>query len=85
LGREDAYIVYKDQKWRVDFYAGACKGRKVHLLAASELSDEDIRNLIPNLEMGLRQLGFEEYSISKESGTFKASSVLRIHQNHSTD
>jgi len=40
-------------------------------------------SLIPNLEMGLRQLGFEEYRISKEDGTFESSSVLRIHQNQS--
>ena len=80
VSHEDAYVVYKDQQWQVDFYAGPCDRRKGCLLAPRELSEDDLRKLIPNLDVGLRKLGFKEYKIAKESGTFKSSSVLRISQ-----
>ena len=78
LSREDAYIVYKDREWQVDFYAGPCDRRKAFLLVPSELSDEDFRKLVPNLDMGLRRLGFRDYKIAQESGNSNSGSVRRI-------
>jgi hypothetical protein len=80
VSHEDAYIVYKDQEWQVDFYAGPCDRKKACLLAPRELSEENLRKLVPNLDVGLRKLGFKEYEIGKESGTLKSSSVRRIDQ-----
>ena len=78
VSHESAYIVYKDQEWQVDFYAGPCDRRKAWLLAPRELSKENLRKLVPNLDVGLRKLGFKEYEIVNQSGTFNSSSVLRI-------
>ena len=57
VSHEDAYIVYKEREWQVDFYAGPCDRRKAFLLVPRELPDEDFRKLLPNLDMGLRKLG----------------------------
>ena len=78
VSREDAYIVYKDREWQVDFYAGPCDRTKAFLLVPSELSDEDFRKLVPNLDMGLRKLGFRDYKIAQESGNSNSGSVRRI-------
>ena len=40
VGHQEAYIVYKDQDWKV-----TCDRRKACLLAPGELSEEDIRML----------------------------------------
>jgi hypothetical protein len=77
VSREDAYVVYKDQDWQVDFYTSPCDRRKACLLAPRELSEEDLSKLIPKLDVGLKKLGFKEYTIARESGTLKSSSVLR--------
>ena len=68
-GHEDAYILYREQGKRLEFYAGRCTGKKVHLQAPKEMSEEEIREFVPNLALGLRKLGFKEYWIWKEGGT----------------
>jgi len=47
------------------------------LFAPRELSEEELGKLVPNLDVGLRKLGFKEYEIARESGTSRSSSVLR--------
>jgi hypothetical protein len=83
VSHEDAYVVYKDRECQVDFYAGPCDRSKACLFAPRELSEEELGKLVPNLDVGLKKLGFKEYEIARESGTSKSSSVLRSGQSRS--
>ncbi len=69
VGREDAYIVYRDRNKHLEFYVfyvGPDKGKDIHLQAPKNMRDEDIRDITPRLAQGLTRLGFDHYSIRRE-------------------
>ncbi|MFY9732796.1 MAG: hypothetical protein WB723_00715 [Candidatus Acidiferrales bacterium] len=69
VGREDAYIVYRDKNRHFEFYVfhvGPAKGKDVHLQAPKNVRDEDIRDIASRLAEGLTRLGFSQYSIRRE-------------------
>ena len=66
VGREDAYVIYRDQVQRREFYMSHTGTKQANLEAPRELSVEDIREIEANLGMGLAKLGFHQYSISKK-------------------
>lgn len=61
--REVAYVYYRDDKRRLEFYAGRADRNHLHLSAPKGLSVEDIRAVVPNLAIGLAKLGFHQYTI----------------------
>jgi hypothetical protein len=66
-GREDAYVIYKNNNGkRLEFYIGPGRGKKVYLQAPRELPLEAIREIVPNLAVGLATIGFQQYCIRKE-------------------
>jgi|HubBroStandDraft_6_1064221.scaffolds.fasta_scaffold636521_2 hypothetical protein len=65
--REVAYIYYRDDKKRLEFYAGPADRKHVYLSASKELSVEDLREVVPNLAKGLAELGFQHYTIRTQS------------------
>jgi hypothetical protein len=69
VGREDAYIVYRDKNKHLDFYVfyvGPAKGKHIVLQAPKNVRDEDIHDIAPRLAEGLTRLGFSQYSIRRE-------------------
>ena len=70
MGREDAYIVYRDNDRRLEFYAGrADREQTVCLELPDELSDQIIKELVPNVVKGLANLGFQKYKVLREGET----------------
>jgi hypothetical protein len=70
VGREDAYIVYRDNDRRLEFHVGPGERKQVLCLAVpTELSDQIINELVPNLARGLAKLGFQKYKILKKGET----------------
>jgi hypothetical protein len=66
VGREDAYVIYRDQVRRREFYMWPSGTKQAKLQAPEGLTVDDIREIEPNLAMGLAKLGFRQYSISKK-------------------
>ena len=69
IGREDAYILYRDENKHLEFYVfyvGPAKGKRIVLQAPKNVRDEDIRDIAPRLAEGLTRLGFDHYSIGRE-------------------
>lgn len=69
VGREDAYIVYRDKNRHVEFYVfnvGPAKDKDIHLQAPKNIRDEDMHDIAPRLAEGLTRLGFDKYSIRRE-------------------
>lgn len=78
VSREDAYVIYRDQVRRVEFYMWPSGRRRAMLKATSEPSVADIRSIEPNLALGLAKLGFHQYSISKKGESqYVATGTLR--------
>jgi hypothetical protein len=70
VGHEDAYIVYRDNDRRLEFYAGpADRKQSLCLELPRELSDQVINELVPNLVKGLANLRFQKYKILREGQT----------------
>jgi hypothetical protein len=70
LGRDDGYIVYRDNDRRLEFYVGPAERKQAQCLALPDkLSDQIIRELVPNLVKGLAKLRFQKYKILKEGET----------------
>jgi hypothetical protein len=70
LGHEDAYIVYRDNDRRLEFYVGPAERKQAQCLVLQhELSDQIIKELVPNLVKGLAKLRFQKYEILKEGET----------------
>jgi hypothetical protein len=70
VGREDAYIVYRDSERRLEFYVGAGQRKQLLWLAVpDELSDEVFNELVPNLARGMAKLGFQKYKILRKGQT----------------
>jgi hypothetical protein len=66
VGREDAYIVYRDSDRRLEFYVGPGERTQVlSLQVPEELPDQDIRDFVQKLSMGLAKMGFLKYKIIK--------------------
>jgi hypothetical protein len=83
VGREDAYVIYRDVERRADFYMWPSGRRRAMLDAPDEVSAEDIHKIAPKLAMGLAKLGFDEYSISKKGESqYVVTGVLRIRPTH---
>jgi hypothetical protein len=67
VGREDAYIDYRDNDRRLEFYVGATERKQALCLTLpDELSDQIIKDLVPKLTKGLAKLGFQKYKIFKK-------------------
>jgi hypothetical protein len=69
VGREDAYIIYRDKNKHLEFYVfyvGPAKSKNIHLQASKNVRDEDIHEISPRLALGLARLGFHQYSIRRE-------------------
>lgn len=69
VGREDAYIAYRDKNKHLEFYVfyvGPAKSKHVHLQAPKNILEEDIREIAPRLAIGMAKLGFRQYSIRRE-------------------
>jgi len=67
VGSEDAYIVYRDSENRLEFYVGPGERKQqLCLQLPRKLSDQRIRQVVPNLARGLAGLGFHKYKILKE-------------------
>jgi hypothetical protein len=70
VGREDAYIVYRDNDRRLEFYVGAAERKQAQCLALpDELSDQIIKEIVPKLTKGLAKLGFQKYKILRKGQT----------------
>ena len=70
VGREDAYIVYRDNDRRLEFYVGPGNRKQELCLAVpKELPDQVTHEIIPKLEKGLKKLRFQKYKILKEGET----------------
>ena len=70
VGREDAYIVYRDSERRLEFYVGAGERKQVLWLAVpNDLPDEVFKEVVPNLARGLAKLGFQKYNILRKGQT----------------
>jgi hypothetical protein len=70
VGREDAYIVYRDTDRRVEFYAGrADRKQSLCLELPDELSDQIIKELVPKVVKGLASLGFQKYKVLRKGET----------------
>jgi hypothetical protein len=70
VGREDAYIVYRDNGRRLEFYVGPGDRKKeLYLAVPKELPDQIINELVPNLARGLAKLRFQKYKIIKKGDT----------------
>jgi hypothetical protein len=69
VGREDAYIVYRDKNKHLEFYVfyvGPAKGKHIHLEAPKNVREEGIREIALRLAEGLTKLGYDQYSIGRE-------------------
>ena len=69
VGREDAYIVYRDMNKHLEFYVfyvGPTKDKHVHLQTPRNVRDEEMHEIAPRLALGLARLGFHQYSIRRE-------------------
>jgi hypothetical protein len=69
VGREDAYIVYRDKHKHLEFYVfyvGPTRGKNISLQAPKNVREEDILEIAPRLGLGLARLGFHQYSIGRE-------------------
>jgi hypothetical protein len=64
--REAAYIYYRDDEKRLEFYAGPADTKHLYLSAPNQLSVEDVREVVPNLAKGLAKLGFQHYTIRRQ-------------------
>jgi hypothetical protein len=70
VGREDAYIVYRDNDRRLEFYVGPGNRKQQLCLAVpKELPEQVTREIVPRLEKGLTKLRFQKYKILKEGET----------------
>lgn len=79
VGREDAYIVYRDRDRRLELYAGSGERKRVLCLAMpKELADRDIQVVAQNLALALVKLGFQKYKITKQGETEIIASSLEL-------
>jgi hypothetical protein len=70
VGREDSYIVYRDNERRLEFYVGpGSRNQLLRLAMPKELPDQVIQEIVPKLELGLIQLRFKKYKILKGGET----------------
>lgn len=70
VGREDAYIVYRGNDRRLEFYVGPGNRKQELCLAVpKELSDQVTQEIVPKLVKGLTKLRFQKYKILKEGET----------------
>ena len=70
VGKDDSYIVYRDNERRLEFYVGPWSRKQLLCLALpKELQDQVSQAIVPRLEIGLRKLGFQKYKIVKEGET----------------
>jgi hypothetical protein len=70
VGREDAYIVYRGNDRRLEFYVGPGNRKQELCLAVpKELPDQVAQEIVPKLAKGLTKLRFQKYKILKEGET----------------
>jgi hypothetical protein len=70
VGREDAYIVYRDSERRLEFYVGAGDRKQVLWLALpNDMTDEVFKKVVGNLGRGLAKLGFKKCNIVRKGQT----------------
>jgi hypothetical protein len=80
VGREDAYIIYRDKNKHLEFYVfyvGPTRDKNILLQAPKNVRDEDIHGIAPKLALGLARLGFHQYSIRREGEARVIASVKK--------
>jgi hypothetical protein len=64
VGREDSYIVYRDNDRRLEFHVGAGERNQALCLQMPEgIPDQDAGEIAQKLSVGLAKLGFRKYEI----------------------
>jgi hypothetical protein len=67
VGREDAYVVYRDDERRLEFYAGPGDRKQALRLELPEgLPSQDAHEIAQRLATGLTKLRFQKYEILKK-------------------
>src|SRR2546425_2005602 len=61
IGREEAYVIYRDKNKDVEFAAETGRGKsffvpRICVRVPKGAPDEDVGNIVPNLALGLKKL-----------------------------
>ncbi|SRR6266481_948220 len=78
VGREDAYIVYRGNDRRLEFYVGpGNRQQELCLAVPKELPDQVAQEIVPKLVKGLTKLRFQKHKILKEGERRSSPAVSR--------